>query len=518
MVRLFLVLLVLAAVSTGQNYNFSIPEFSCTVEVNRDRTLLIGYEILFECTQGYSPVDIVDIGFPSEDFSLSDVEAEIDGYRLQGIYNSSYIDNGVEVHLNEHSVNGGNQGRFVFSGVSRDMVFLDTEEDAFASMEFSSTWFEGGILSGTSDFTLTVVFPPGAEPDLVRHHERPYTDSYVDQNGRVCFVWREKRRVNGPYTVGISFPDHLVDGPLSERPGKPLFSPEALVFILVFGFIFLIFGFIIFAIIKAVTSANKRREQYLPPKIGLEGTGIRRGLTAPMAALLLEEKLERVFVLVIFGLLKKGKLQMDGHVLKRTGSEEGLRSYEKEFLKLIPVEGIEKPIPEEDAKNVFTGMISELEKKMKGFSIKETREYYRSIIESAWKMVEADSSAERAGELLGDRFQWMLADKRYDQRVRKLPDNRTAILPAYMYGYLSGTAVSSAGTGMNLSQACSQLAGTLEHAAGSAVANLTSLARTVTSQTNPVPVSSSSRTSSGGGCACACACAGCACACAGGGR
>lgn len=517
MVRLLSLLLVLAAVSFCQNYNFSIPEFSCMVEVNRDRSLVINYEILFECTPGFSPVDIIDIGFPSEDFRLSDAEAGIDSHQLNSIYYSTYIDNGVEVHLNEYSIYGGEQGRFRFTGVNSDMVYLDTEEDDYASMEFSPTWFDGGILSGTSDFTLTVIFPEGAVPDLVRYHQRPFTESLVDKDGRVVYVWHETRKVDSQYLVGISFPDDLVDGPLTERPRKPFISGEALVIILVFGFIFLFFGFIIFIIVKSVISAKKRREQYLPPKLGLEGTGVRRGLTAPMAALLLEEKLDRVFMLVAFGLLKKGKLQLDGHILKRIGSVEGLRSYEKELLELIPTGGREKPVPAEDAKKIFLGMISELEKKMKGFSLKETREYYRSIIESAWKMVSADSSAERAGEILNDRLQWMLADERYSQRVGRLPENRTAILPAYMHGYLAGNLASSASGGMNLSQACSQLAGALESAAGRTVSNITSLSRTVTARTNPVPVSTY-RSSSGGGCACACACAGCACACAGGGR
>lgn len=127
-----------------------------------------------------------------------------------------------------------------------------------------------------------------------------------------------------------------------------------------------------------------------------------------------------------------------------------------------------------------------------------------------------DSSAERAGDILRDRFQWMLADGKYEQKVRKLPEHRTAVLPAFMYGYIAGSTGQVSG-GMNLSQACSQLAGALESAAGRAVSNITSLSRSVTATTNPVPVSTS-RGSSGGGCACACACAGCACACAGGGR
>ncbi len=510
------VLLLTASAALSQSYGFSVPEFDCTVEINRDRSLDISYEILFECADGYSPVDIVDIGFPNGEFSPADAGATMDGRPVQDIRYSTYIDNGVEVHLGSYSVYPGDRGWFGFTGTARNMVFLDTGEDDYASMEFSPTWFDGGSLFGVSDYRVTVIFPEGAQPDLVRYHDRAFTESSVNKDGRVEYVWETRRRVDSPFMVGVSFPAELVEGPLTERPKAPLISGEALVLIIVFGFVFLFFAFIIFIIVKSVIDAKKRREQYLPPRLGLEGTGVRRGLTAPMAALLLEEKLDRVFVLILFGLLKKGELQFHNGVLSRAGSGQGLRSYEKKLMELIPEEGQKKPIPSEDVKKIFLKMIDELKEKMDGYSLKETREYYRSIIESAWKMVSEDSSAERAGELLRDRLQWMLADGAFHSRVRKLPENRTTVIPPFMYGYIAGSMSSSSG-GMGLAEACSSFAGALEGAASRAVSSITSLSRSVTAVTNPVPVSTG-RSSSGGGCACACACAGCACACAGGGR
>ncbi len=519
MVKIFLLLLTgfFAISANGQNYNFSIPEFSCVVQVNRDRSLDISYDILFECTPGFSSVDIIDIGFPSDDFQLSSIEAGVDGNLLTRIYYSTYIDKGVEVHLDQHAIHGGERGHFWLTGVNEDMVFLDTEDDDFASVEFSTTWFDSDLLSGSSDFSLTIMFPEGSQPDSVRYHDRPFTSSTVSKDGRVVYVWEETRRVDSKYIAGISFPDNLVDGPLTERPAVPLLSQDAMVGLSIFGFIFLFFSTIIFVIIKAVRKSMRRKEEYLPPKLGLTGSGIRRGLTAPMAALLLEEKLDRVLILIIFGLLKKGKLQLDGHKLKVTGSSEGVHRYEKNLIKLISgSEGI-RALPSDEVKNIFLGMIKILEKKMDGFSLDESRDYYRSVIESAWKMVAADHSAEKAGEILGDRFQWLLADDKFDHRVKKFSSDRSVLLPMYMFHYFPGNSRMMGGTsgGMSLSQACSQVAGALETTASNTVSHLSRLSSTVTSKTNPVPVSSYS---SSGGSSCACACAGCACACAGGGR
>ncbi len=518
MVKIFLIMmLVLIPLSaSGQNYSFSIPEFKCVVKVNRDRSLDISYDILFECTSGYSSIDVIDIGFPSSDFILNGVEAGLDGHTLTRIYHSTYIDNGVEVYLDGNAIHSGERGYFRLTGVNNNMVFLDTEDDDYASMEFSPTWFDSDLLTGLSDFSLTIVFPEGSEPDMVRYHDRPFTGTAVDKNGCVVFVWEETRRVDSRYIVGISFPEDLVDGPLTEKPKVPLLSADELGLILGFGIFFLFFSFILFIIIKAVRKANRRKEEYLPPKLGLEGSGIRRGLTAPLAAMLLEEKLDRVFVLIVFGLLKKGRLQFDEDKLIKIGSTDGLRSYEKKLLGLIPEGSGGKPIPPGEIREIFMGMIKILEKKMKGFSLEESREYYRSVIESAWNMVALDYSAEKAGEILGDRFQWLLADEKFDSRVKKLPPRNSTFIPVYMYGFFSSGVFHAGGKGgLSLSQACSRVGGALERTAGNTVANLSRMSSSVTSKTNPVPVST--YRSSGGG-SCACACAGCACACAGGGR
>lgn len=519
MVRVsFLVTTILAVLlplpACSQDYGFSVPEFECRVTVNSDRSLTIDYAVFFRCDIGRSSIDIVDIGFPTDDYLLSSVTAAVDGEPLQGIYPSQYIETGVEVHLRSRAIRQGTSGLFTCSGVNPSMVFLDPEKEGYASVEFSTTWFDGGMLSGDSDFRLEMVFPPGAVPEDVYYHDRPFTDSFVDGEGRVIFVWEEKRSVDSGYGVGISFPADLVEGPLRERPKKPLLSPAAISTIIALFAIFMVSASIILVVVLSVMKARRRREQYLPPTIGLEGSSIRRGLPAPMAALLLEEKLDRVFLMIVFGMVKKGALKLEDDTLVKTGSVTGLRSYEKALLETIPEKG---RVPEAGLRKIFMDMIEELEEKMEGYSLEETREYYLSIIRNAWRMVRSDESAGKIGRRLGEMFQWLLADEDFDSRVKDLPEGRTVYFPSFMSGLLSGP--DGGKGGIPLSRACSEVAGFLESAAGSMVSNLTGMSRAVTSSTNPVPVASSSyRGSSGSSCACACACAGCACACAGGGR
>ena len=509
MVRTVLLLVVSAAAVFGQGYGFEIPEYYCRAEVNRNRSLTLHYEIRFKCSVGRRSIDIVDIGFPSSDYKTSSATASVNDVNITAIYPSTYIENGVEVHLVAEAIAPGKTGLFRFRGVCGNMVFLDTEKEGYASVEFSPTWFDGEILSGESSFTLEMVFPPGAEPQDVYHHDEPFTDAYVDSSGRVVYVWQTFRRVDSPYTVGISFPARLVTGTLTERPRPPLVSTGTLIVILIFFGSFLFVVFIAFIIVRSIRRSRRRLEEYLPPEIGLEGSAVKRGLTAPMAALLLEEKLDRVFLMIIFGLMKKGALTLEGDRLVKTGTEDGLRFYEKALLDDLLREGT---VSSKKVEKIFLSMIEKLEEKMENYSLEKTREYYRSIIDSAWRMVEADQSASRVGQMLGDRYQWLLADEEFESRIEDLPEDRAVSLPRFMTPFFSG----GKGT-VSLSSACSEIAGFLETVSGRVVSNITDLSKSVTTTTNPVPVSSYSGRS-GSSCACACACAGCACACAGGGR
>ena len=57
--------------------------------------------------------------------------------------------------------------------------------------------------------------------------------------------------------------------------------------------------------ILGAINSNKRKLKYLPPKIPIEGHGIKRGLTAVEAAVLMEQPLDKVMTMILFGVVKK---------------------------------------------------------------------------------------------------------------------------------------------------------------------------------------------------------------------
>ena len=68
-------------------------------------------------------------------------------------------------------------------------------------------------------------------------------------------------------------------------------------------------GLVILAIVIivfAARNASKRKLQYLPPKISIEGNGIKRGLTAVEAAVLMEQPMDKILTMILFAAIKKG--------------------------------------------------------------------------------------------------------------------------------------------------------------------------------------------------------------------
>jgi hypothetical protein len=170
---------------------------------------------------------------------------------------------------------------------------------------------------------------------------------------------------------------------------------------------------------------------------------------------------------------------------------------------------------------------------MKGFSRKETVDYYKNIMERAWTQIAAADTPEVQSKLFDDALEWTMLDKDYDERTR-----RTFTGPVFVpmwwgrydpsYGRsvggsrpvsVGGSTPSSRSSGLPGSAFAASVVGGVQNFSQKVIGNVNDFTGRVTNKTNPVPkTSSSGRSGGGGGCACACACAGCACACAGGGR
>ncbi len=544
----FVVIICLISVSAAaaQSYSFNLQEGTADVYLNEDGSSKIVYTYLFRNSPGASPIEYVDVSFPSyTTVNEGKITASVDGQPVSYISSSEYegSGDGVAIALGAGSIPPGGTGsvNVVLEEVG-GLIFQDSQDEAYASVEFSPAYFETAY--GTTKWTVNFHLPPGVTSEQPRWHSAPsgfpeQPEAFLDEEGRVTYSWvNENAQGNKEYRFGASFPSSAVIQGIVRQPdlAQSLGTNwDSLVNVGIWTCCIGFFSLIIFASIRG---SSRRKMQYLPPKIAIEGHGIKRGLTAVEAALLLEQPLDKILTMILFAVIKKGAAS----VVKQEPLElkisdpvpEGLQEYELAFIQAFKAPASSR---KKELQNMMVDLINSLAAKMKGFSRKETIAYYKDIVQKAWAQVEAAGTPEVKSEKFSENLEWTMMDKDYDDRTRRVFGPSPVFVPIWWSRYDPGygRSVSSApslpggssgGGGVTMpTLPGSAFAGSIvtgvQNFSKGVVGNVSDFTGAITNRTNPVPVSSGTRSGGGGrsgGCACACACAGCACACAGGGR
>jgi len=532
----------------AQTYLFSMDQETVNVFWNEDGSISIDYVFSFSNEPYASPIDFVDVGLPNSNFDSGTIYADVDGIPVSNISEGDYQGeggSGVAVGLGSQAILPGERGQVhVFIGTLRRMLRTDSTDKEYASGVFSPTWFGSQYVQGTTNLTVVYHFPPGVQPEEPRWHTAP--DGWAsepvtgfDDQGRITYTW-SNAVANGytQYLFGVSFPKKYV--PASAIVSPSIFEilgidPDA-VFgaCMCLGFIGIFFG----SIVLSVRGAQKRKLQYMPPKITIEGHGIKRGLTAVEAAILMEQPLDKVLTMILFSVIKKGAASVvtrEPLKLELTQPHpEGLYPYETQFLEAFSKDSA--AARRSALQDLTIDLVKSLSGKMKGFSRKESLAYYKDIVQRAWGQVEAENTPEVKSQKFDEVMEWTMLDRDYDDRTRRVFTGGPVFVPVWWGHYdptfsrgpasAPVTTAGPGGGGISLphlpgSDFAASMVNGVQNFSGNVIGNLSDFTSKVTNKTNPVPVATSSgshRSSGGGGCACACACAGCACACAGGGR
>ncbi len=554
LVLLFISVFTTSTVS-AQTYYFSVDSANVDAYWNADGSLDLVYVYGFSNDPGASPIEYVDIGLPNGNFNLSDVSADVDGRTITDIQNADpqYLkgtSDGVTLGLGGNAIQPGMFGTVTMrvSNIRKVMYTYSNDQDQnYASIRLIPNYFGSEYVKGTTNLKVTFHFPPGILPEEPRWETMasswPGTaepETGFDSDGRIIYTWQsDSASTAKKYEFAAAFPAAYI-------PTEEVYTPPAFTFDpmwLICGCMSLFFvGIIGFSFYSAIWGAKKRKMKYLPPKISIEGHGIKRGLTAVEAAIVMEQPMDKVLTMILFGVIKKNaaaiKTREPLDVEIPATLPQGLQPYEVEFLSAF-----KKPAGKErqnTMQEVVIGMVKSVTEKMKGFSRKETVAYYNDINNRAWQQVEAADTPEIKSQKYDENLEWTMLDKNYDDRTQRTFSQGPIFLPMWWGRFdptFRGTPSvstpsstpsmgSSKPISVNLPSlpgadfASSMTTGVQTFAAG-VVGNITNFTSGITNKTNPPPPpsrSSGGRSSGGGGCACACACAGCACACAGGGR
>ncbi len=530
-------------------YYFQVNKEDVHVYWNSDGTMSLDYTWVFTNQPNSHVIDFVDVGMPNYNFDMGTVKADVNGSPVsvsQGDYAGT--GSGFAVVMGNRAIPAGGMGTVhVYVGKIEQVLYPDDNDAAYASAAFEPAYFGSQYVSGTTDFTLTYHLPKDMAPEEPRWHAAPsgFSDpeTAYDVNNHITYTWSAPTAsASKNYLFGASFPRSYVPAEsIYVKPAEPLVSSDTVFSLLCAAF----FGFIFIGIPSlTVYSNNKRKLQYLSPRVAIEGHGIKRGLTAVEAAILLEQPLDKVMTMILFGVIKKNAAEVvtrEPLVIKSASPvPDGLHEYELNFLKAF-----EEQKPKE-RQNLLQEMMVKLVKlvaeKMKGFSRRETLDYYKAIMEKAWQQVESADTPEVKSQKFDEALEWTMLDKDYDDRARRVfrgpmyvpmwwgrydPSYRPASSPKPTVASgpfpTSGQPISSSGrSALPGAEFASQMVTGMQTFSQKVVGNVNTFTEKVTGATNPLPKPTTSGKSRGGGggrsCACACACAGCACACAGGGR
>lgn len=545
----FLLIAVMFAFTTSvaaQSYSFNLSQEVTNVYWNSDGTSALDYIFTFTNDPGGHVIDFVDVGMPNGNYDLGNIKADVGGKPVN--ISSDFQGNGpygFSVDMGAFAIQPGQTGSVHISvGQITGVLYKDTTKpDTDASGVFAPAYWTNA--HGSTNMTVIFHLPPGVLPQEPRYHNTqggwPCGDTPVaalDSQNRITYTW-QCASANGStqYTFGASFPKSYV-------PAGAIVVPAAFDFgkflaglgstfqtFCCFGFFILLF---VGGPIWSAASARKRKLAYLPPKIQIEGHGIKRGLTAVEAGILMEEPLDKVMTMILFGVVKKNAATVvTRDPLKLTlvnPSPADLHDYEKDFLQAFASEDLaarRKALQEMTVK-----LVNSVSDKMKGFSRKESVAFYQSIMERAWQQIETAGTPEVKSQMYDESLEWTMLDKNYDERTRRVFTG-PVFIPMWWGRYDPGYRPASTGSVPSVSMGGSGGRSSLPGSAFAAsvvtgvqgfsskvLGDVKSFTSGVTNRTNPVPVvkSSGGGFHGGGGCACACACAGCACACAGGGR
>lgn len=531
----------------AQSYSFSLDREAVNVYLNSDGTMSLDYQFTFTNQPGAHAIDFVDVGLPNNSYLYNTITADVNGDPVSVSTDYQGSGSGVAIDLGSRAIQPGQTGTVhVYVGEITEVLYPDDNDENYASAAFSPTWFGSEYVVGSTDLTVTFHLPPGVKPEEPRWHSAPSSfpdepQTGIDHEGRVTYTWSNPNASGSrQYEFGASFPKTyipptaIVTQPAFDFPGLISTIVSNLGTLLCFGF----FAFIFFGIpILGAIQGNRRKLQYMPPRIAIEGHGIKRGLTAVEAAILMEQPLDKVMTMILFGTIKKGAAEVvtrDPLQLKLADPlPDTLHPYEKEFLTAFRP-GSDAKSRRADLQKMMVGLVKSASDKMKGFSRRETIDYYRNIMERAWQQVEQAATPEVKGQLYDQNLEWTMLDREYDDRTRRVFTG-PIFVPMWWGRYdptwrgapasTSGPAMPSQGRGSSAlpgADFAASVVGGAQTFSQKVIGNVQEFTSRVTNTTNPPPKPTSSGGQrggrSGGGCACACACAGCACACAGGGR
>jgi hypothetical protein len=500
--------------------------------INQDGTIDLTYNVTLTLTSGAN-INYVELGQPKGDFTIGEVVDQY-GHQLQATDSSSGSNYQVKVNLYQ-PLTAGNTIWFTVTTNVAGMISNDTQNPGNYGMQFAPQWMPVPI----HDVRVQIVLPPNVTINEVKTPADKFWNSTSTVEGRVAVFWQiPVLQPNEQYLLGVSFPaNYLPDyNPAQPSGGVGL---ETIIALIVLPIIALI---VIIAVVQVA-----RKSTYSAPKVSMETLGIKRGLTAVEASYLLDLKPTQIVTEILYSLLQKRavwaestnpslKLRIMPAYENKTGTDENpLRYYEIDFLNAVKDDGT---LDEEKLAHTIMFLRDTVEQKLRGYSRRDTVDYYRKIVAKAWTQVEQAGTADLSSKAYDVQLLWLMLDSNYRSRTETTFRDRvfepSPLWFWYWYGYshynphptykpnVDTPTQSAKPPTIPGAEFANNIATAVEKTSSNFVVSIEKFANAIIPAQTPKTSHQPARHDAGcvcacHACACACACVSCACACAGGG-
>ena len=518
-----------AGLAQAQNNLYRVDHEWTQVFINQDGTIDLIYNVTLTVTKG--TIHAFDVGQPNRDFTIGQA---IDQYGNQ-LNTYSYTPDVASVDFKQ-PLNVGDSIWYTITTNVAGMIYNDTMNPGNYGMQFIPQWISDTAIS---DVHVQIVLPPGVTTQEVKTTENFYNGTSTIE-GNLAIYWEIATiAANQQVQLGVSFPASSMP---NYKPSTSSSGGGFDAFVMGIGFIAVFAA--IFIVIFVIYRLSK--SSYSTPKVSMETLGIKRGLTAVEASYLLDLKPTQIVTEILYSLLQKRavwaeqtkpslKLKVLAPYENKTGSQANpLRYYEIDCLSALKPEGT---LNEEKLAQTIMFLRDSVDKKLEGYSRKETVDYYRKIVAKAWGQVEQAGTPELASNAYNQQMLWLMMDPnqrvRTETAFRDRPFQPSPMWFWWWYGYtiyhphptympnINAPAQSGPAPAIPGAEFANNIATSLEKTSSNIVVNLEKFANSIVPP--PPKVSHEPARKGAGGacacasCACACACVSCACACAGGG-
>jgi len=489
-----------------------------------DGTIDIQYNLTLVCDS--DTISWIQIGQPNPDFTIEKCTNE---YGQNLTVASEEDGTGVQITLKSQIETSQNATVILLTRVDK-MIWENEWNTTNVGIVFISTWWPTRV----EDLRIAVVLPGNVSETDVGSTPNP-SNVFLEDGNRVVYWNRTNLIANEQFQIAVGFPKHFVNFWYSrsvwDKIGPFLGPVIAVAIILIF-------------VVLVVRGAKKMA--YVEPKLSMEVLGVRKGLTAVEAAVLLDIDPRKVLTMTLFGLLHKNAVEVietEPYLRLKIISTANLHHYEIDFLdaviksNLISADtALTGTLSDKKLSQLINNLRLEVDKKVAYYCRADTIAHYRSTINKAWAQVSEAKTPEVKAVEFNDNLEWLVIIPNFKKRTKEvfrgeeeIPATSAWWLPYWSTSHSSSTSRGSETPPQPATLPAVQFADAVVTSIESTTDRIVRDIENFTKSILPPPASSTENRSSqtpvhSGGCvcacascACACACASCACACASGG-